>query len=158
MCIMVQKIGDLAKKSKVPRLQGSVSVWSAMEIMDMYETDITAVECERDFAGVFRRGDFDRSVLRQNLNPKETTLYEVMTLNPPSVEVEQSVKEAYEIMLAYQWDHIPVLDARTLCGVVSMRDLGKDVMKSFEETKTENEFITKYIQGGESYAIADYKH
>ena len=156
MCIMSRKIGDIAQNKYVPRLQGSVSVESAMEIMDIHEVDIVAVECENDFAGVFSRGDFNRSVIRQSLNPKETTLYEAMPLNTPFVESQQSVKETYEAMLVYQWEYMPVLEGRRLCGIVSMCDLGKDVIKSFEETRTENEMIKTYIQSGESYAIADY--
>lgn len=158
MCIISQKVGNIAEKTNTPRLQGSASVNTAMEVMDMYETDIVVVECEDDFAGVFSRGDFTRSVIRQNLNPKDTTLYEVMTVNPPSVDPDASVKDTYEAMLAYQWEYMPVLKGRRLCGIVSMKDIGKNVIQSFEEAKTENKMIMSYIQGGESYGIADYEH
>lgn len=157
MCIMSQKIGEIAEKTNIARLQGSVSVDTAMEVMDMYEIDIVAVECEDDFAGVFSRGDFTKSVIRQNLNPKNTTLYEVMALNPPSVEPDASVKETYEAMLAYQWDFMPVLEGRKLCGIVSIKDIGQDVIKSFEEAKIENKIIMNYIRSGESYGMADYE-
>lgn len=156
MCIMSQKISTVAQYSSTPRLQGSVSVSTAMEVMDMYEVDIIAIECEEDFAGVFSRGDFNRNVIRQNLKPDETTLYEVMRLNTPTVDAGQSVKEAYETMLAFQWDHMPVLDGGKLCGIVSMCDLGKDVIKSFEDARAENQLIMNYIQNGESYAMAKY--
>ena len=156
MCLMFQNVKEIAKRANIPRLQGSVSVLSAMEIMDMYEVDILAVECEEDFAGIFTRNDFMRNVIRHNLSPRETTLYEVMTLNPPSVEVGASVKEAYETMLAYQWEYMPVVEGRKLCGIVSMRDLGNDVMKSLEEARNENQMIMNYIQSGESYAMASY--
>lgn len=156
MCIMSQKIRDVAQKTKIPCLQGSMSVSAAIEIMDMYEINIVAVECENDFAGIFSRGDFNRNVIRQNLRPDETTLYEVMSLNAPSVSTEHTVKETYEAMLTCQWEHMPVLEGRKLLGVVSMCDIGKDVIKSFEDTKTENEMIMKYIQCGESYAMANY--
>ncbi len=156
MCIMSQKISSLAKYTSTPRLQGSVSVTTAMDVMDMYEINIIAIECEEDFAGVFSRGDFNRNVIRQNLNPDETTLYEVMRLDTPSVDAEQTVKEAYETMLAFQWDHMPVLEGKKLCGIVSLRDLGKDVIKSFEDAKAENQIIMNYIHSGESYAMAKY--
>ncbi len=158
MCVMFQRIGDVLPANRTPCLQGSVSVTTAMGIMDIYEIDIIGVECEDDFAGVFSRGDFNRSVIRQNLNPDETSLYEAMALNPPHVEVYQSVKETYEAMLAYQWEYMPVLEGNRLRGIVSMRDLGRDVMKSFEDVRNENELIMNYIHGGESYAIANYRN
>lgn len=157
MCIMSQKISDLAQQVRVPRLQGSVNVNTAMEVMDIYEIDVVAVECEDYFAGIFSRSDFTRSVIRQNLNPKETTLYEVMVINPPSVETESSIKETYDAMLAYQMDHMPVLEGRKLVGLVFMKDLGRNIMQSFEETQIANKMIMNYIQGGESYGMADYE-
>ena len=156
MCIMSQKIRTIAHQTNIPRLQGSVSVSTAMEIMDMYEIDLIAVECEHDFAGVFSRGDYTRSVIRQNLRPEDTTLYEVMTLNPPSIESDATIKEAYEAMLSYQWEYMPVLEGHDLCGIIAMKDISKDVLQSFENAKTENEMIMSYIHGGESYGIADY--
>ena len=158
MCITSKKIRTIAEKTKTPRLQGSVSVATAMEVMDIYEVDVIAVECEDDFAGVFGRSDFNCCVIRHHLNPKDTTLYEVMKLNAPTVEAEQSIKETYEAMVAYQSEYMPVLEGRKLCGIVFMRDLGKDVIQSFEEARTENEMIKVYIQSGESYAIAKYNH
>jgi predicted transcriptional regulator len=80
-----------------------------------------------------------------------------MPLNTPSVNSFQSIKETYETMLAYQWEYMPVVDGSLLYGIVSLKDLGKDVMKSFEDAKSENEIMIRYIHGGESYAIADYQ-
>jgi signal-transduction protein with cAMP-binding, CBS, and nucleotidyltransferase domain len=153
---MYQKIGDFSYKSGVLRLQGSVSVFSAIEIMDMYDTDIIAVECENDYAGIFTRQDFTRNVVRQNLNPKYTTLYEVMALETPIVEADATLKDAYDMMLKRKCEYLPVLDGKRLCGVVSMQDLSIDVMKSFEEAQNENEMMVRYIHGGESYGLASY--
>ena len=157
MCITKQKIGDLAQRSHAPCLQGSKSVAIAMEIMAIHNVDIIGVECKDDFAGVFSRDCFTKSVVRQNLVPTETLLYEAMYMNPPTIDANSTVKEAYEAMLSYQWEYMPVLDGNNhLGGIVSLRDLAKEVIHSFEDAKIENEMILNYIQGGESYAIADY--
>lgn len=156
MCITFQKVCDSVKIHNIPRLQGSVSVLTAMEIMDIYEIDLVAVMCEDLFVGIFGQNEFATSVVRQNLNPKSTILYEVITLNPPHLDYDETIKEAYETMLAYQWEYMPVLKDNNLYGIVSMSDLGKDVMKSYEDARTENEMMINYIQGGESYAIATY--
>lgn len=157
MCIMFEKIGVIAEKIKQPRLQGSVTVHMAMEVMDIYEIDIIGVECEDEFAGIFSRKDFERKVVRQNLDSEETTLYEVISLNPPTVMPYMTLKEAYEAMLSYRWDYIPVVLGKKLYGIVSIADLGKNVLESFEETKNEYNLMMNYIQnGGESYAKANY--
>jgi len=153
---MSETIGSIAQKNSQPRLQGSVSAYLAIEVMDIYEIDIIAVECEDNFVGTFSRKDLQTNVIKRNLDPKETTLYEVMTLEPPKARAEMSVKQAYEIMLAYQWNCIPVVEGKQLVGIVSMNDLGKDIMKSFEEARTENEIMMSYLKSGESYIVANY--
>ncbi len=158
MCRMSRKIGEIAANTNIPRLQGSVDVMTAIDVMDLYKTDIVAVECEDSFAGIFTRGDLNRTVIRQNLDPRQTILYEAMTLNPPHVTADMTVKETYDSMIAYQWEYMPVLIGTRLCGIVSMRELGKHVLRSYEEAQEENKMILNYIQSGESYAISNYNH
>jgi len=46
-----------------------------------------------------------------------------MTPDPQSAGPHTSVEEAAEIMLKNGFRHLPVVDGRTVCGVVSLRDL-----------------------------------
>ena len=46
-----------------------------------------------------------------------------MTPDPQSVGPDTAVEEAAEIMLKNGFRHLPVMDGRTVCGVVSLRDL-----------------------------------
>lgn len=153
-----QKIGELAKRAKTPCLQGSVDTFTAIEIMDIYEIDIIGVVCEDNFAGVFSRNDYNKNVIRQRLDPKRTTLYETMTLNAPYVLSDLSIKDTYDAMIAYQWEYMPVVEDQKLCGIVAMKDLGKDIMQLYEDAVSENRMIMNYIQGGESYAMSDYSN
>lgn len=157
MFMIKKPISTLTDTMKKRSLQGSISAFFALEVLDIYEVDIIGVECEDEFVGVFTRSDFERNVIRRNLNPRHTTLYEVITLNPPRVPSDTSVKDTYEAMLAYQWDYMPVVDGNHLCGIVSMNDLGHSVVHSLEEMKTENDTIMDYLHGGESYAMASYR-
>lgn len=156
MCITKQKIGDLAKQAHTPRLQGSKTVAIAIEIMAMHNSALVAIECKDDFVGIFTRDCLTKNVLRQNLVPTETLLYEVMIDDSPAIESDCTVKDAYETMLSCQLEFLPVLEERKLVGIVSIKELAKEVIHSFEEIKIENQMILNYIQGGESYAIANY--
>lgn len=156
MSILSQRIGNLAEKVKTPRLQGSVSVLNAVKLLDAHKSDILGVECEEEFAGIFTRGGYNRMVARQNLEPEETTLYEVMTLNPPYVCHDLSIKETYNAMLAYQWEHMPVLRDARLLGIVSLHDLSQNVLQSFETAEQENEMMLKYIRHGEAYSVSNH--
>ena len=46
-----------------------------------------------------------------------------MTPDPQSASADTSVEEAAGIMLKNGFRHLPVVDGRTVCGVVSLRDL-----------------------------------
>ena len=46
-----------------------------------------------------------------------------MTPDPQSASPDTSVEEAAEIMLKNGFRHLPVVESRTVCGVVSLRDL-----------------------------------
>ena len=46
-----------------------------------------------------------------------------MTPDPQSASPDTSVEEAAEIMLKNGFRHLPVMEGRTVCGVVSLRDL-----------------------------------
>jgi CBS domain-containing protein len=46
-----------------------------------------------------------------------------MTPDPQSARPETSVEEAAQIMLLNGFRHLPVVDGRAVCGVVSLRDL-----------------------------------
>jgi CBS domain-containing protein len=46
-----------------------------------------------------------------------------MSADPQSASPETSADEAAQIMLLNGFRHLPVLDGRDLCGVVSIRDL-----------------------------------
>lgn len=157
MCKMTDRIGSLAQNTPTPRIQGSASVMQAMEEMDLCEANIIAIECEGDFVGIFRRDDLHGRVIRQNLNPMTTTLYEVMTIDPPAIDGYRSVKEVYEHMIRNKLEYIAVVTSRALHGIVSLRGLSTDVIKAYEDVEAENRMILNYMQCGESYGMSRYR-
>jgi len=48
---------------------------------------------------------------------------EWMTADPQSASPETSIEDAAEIMFRNGFRHLPVVDGRMVCGVVSLRDL-----------------------------------
>ena len=68
----------------------------------------------------------ERDVLRAAASGENLVAARVMdwmTPDPQSASADTSVEEAAEIMLRNGFRHLPVVDGRTVCGVVSLRDL-----------------------------------
>jgi CBS domain-containing protein len=68
----------------------------------------------------------ERDVLRAAASGQDLSASLVsawMTPDPQSAHPDTTVEEATQIMLLNGFRHLPVADGRTVCGVVSLRDL-----------------------------------
>jgi CBS domain-containing protein len=68
----------------------------------------------------------ERDVLRAAASGEDLSASMVsawMTPDPQSASPDTSVEDAAQIMLLHGFRHLPVVEGRTVCGVVSLRDL-----------------------------------
>ena len=68
----------------------------------------------------------ERDVLRAAASGEDLSVSHVsawMSKDPQAATPDMSAEEAAQIMLLNGFRHLPVLDGRTVCGVVSIRDL-----------------------------------
>ena len=68
----------------------------------------------------------ERDVLRAAASGEDLSVSQVsawMSKDPQAASPDMSAEEASQIMLLNGFRHLPVLDGRTVCGVVSIRDL-----------------------------------
>ena len=151
MSDVYSKIGTIIGNQYTPRLQGSTTTAEALEIMDEYEITAIGVECECDFIGVFTRTDFEKQVLRWNLHPGETTLYEVITFNPPYVTPDLSVKEVYNAMLAYQVKAMPIVSGKTLIGIADLDILRNHINESRNNILEDNVTTLKHFGSDKTF-------
>src|SRR5215472_11627878 len=76
----------------------------------------------RFLAGIITERDVLRSAASGE-DLREAQVADWMTPDPQSVSPDTSVEEAADIMLKHGFRHLPVVEGRTVCGVVSLRDL-----------------------------------
>ena len=76
----------------------------------------------RFLAGIITERDVLRSAASGE-DLREARVSDWMTPDPQSVSPDTSVEEAADIMLKHGFRHLPVVEGRTVCGVVSLRDL-----------------------------------
>jgi len=68
----------------------------------------------------------ERDILRAAASGEDlsaSVVSEWMTPDPQSASPDTSVEDAAQIMLLNGFRHLPVVDGRKVCGVVSLRDL-----------------------------------
>jgi CBS domain-containing protein len=72
--------------------------------------------------GIFTERDVVFRVVALGLDPKETLLREVMTVNPKTLGPTQSYGHALIIMQENGFRHIPVVDEGQVIGIISSRN------------------------------------
>lgn len=74
--------------------------------------------------GIFTERDIVRA-LSQDFDAPSHPVSQWMTRDPVTVDPGVTVDEALERMLAGGFRHLPIMEAGTLVGIVSMRDLSR---------------------------------
>lgn len=73
--------------------------------------------------GIFTERDLLRRVVAANLDPRATTVAQVMTPDVRTVSAQATVEEALRLMVVHRYRHLVVQDGAGPIGLVSIRDL-----------------------------------
>jgi CBS domain-containing protein len=111
-------------KRHVLSLPPHASVWDGACAMTRANCgSVLVMEPPDRLKGIVTERDLMTRVLARALDPKQTTLAQVMTPNPQCVPPETRVSDAVLIMLERGFRHLPIVGAdRKILGVFSIRD------------------------------------
>jgi len=114
-------------------LPASASVAEAAAVMAEREVGAVLVMTEDGLvAGIFSERDLLVRVVAGGLDPKATTLSLVMTRDVKFVTPGTSSEAALALMHLHRFRHLLVIDGPRVHGLVSMRDLVLQMIKSGE--------------------------
>lgn len=117
------------------------TVFEALELM--VESNIGALlvlDHQGEFVGIFTERDYARKgILRGNLS-KETLVSEIMTEDPVTVTMDNTIEDCMQLMTHKYLRHLPVIDRGKLAGVISIGD------------------VVKYIIGEQRFIIENLEH
>jgi CBS domain-containing protein len=122
-----------------------VSVYDAMEMMAEKNVGALLVMKEQKIVGIASERDFVRKVELQNKSSRETAMSEIMTSDVISIQANEPLEECMEKMIERNIRHLPVYDGEKLLGLISVRDVLKEVI---EVQKSLIAQLERYITGG----------
>ncbi|HZP61950.1 MAG TPA: CBS domain-containing protein [Terriglobales bacterium] len=127
-------IYDLVKDRRVYSIDADATVLEAARFM--MEHNIGALPVLRDgqLVGIFSERDIMNRVVAVGRMPGTTQISEVMTANPKSVNVDETVDNSLFLMREFGFRHLPITDGKQLKGLVSLRDL---LLKYFSQKEAE---------------------
>lgn len=139
----VQNIID-TKGSDVWGINADASVFEALEFMADRNVGALIVEREGKFIGIVSERDYARKIILMSKVSKETPVSAIMTPNPVTVGLSESVSNCMQIMTNRRFRHLPVLHEGDLVGLISIGDVVRAVIddQAFLIDQLEN-YITR---------------
>jgi len=139
----VKKIID--QKSKTIYSVRSIDpVENVLKIMRDFRVRAVLVLDDSELKGIVSQGDCAIKVLLPNNNASEVLVSTIMTPNPLTVKLSNSVEECMAIMVHKHIRHLPVLEGNKVVGVISVGDLVKNII---ELQGNQIKFLETYIKG-----------
>lgn len=84
--------------------------------------------------GIFTERDVLVRIVASGLDPRTTRVGDVMTRDPVMIRSDETVADAMRIITDHRCRHLPVLDERGLCGLISIGDLTSWVVSDQQRT------------------------
>ena len=114
---------DVVKDRRVYSIDAEKSVLEAARFM--MEHNIGALPVLRDgkLAGIFSERDVMNRVVAVGRTPGTTRVAEVMTVNPRTVDADESLEDCLFLMKEFNFRHVLVVSEGELRGLVSLRDI-----------------------------------
>lgn len=89
--------------------------------------------------GIVTERDLTRRVLARALDAEKTSIADIMTRDPDTLNPGDSAVDALELMRTRHYRHLPVVEDGKVIGMVSIRDLYAAVKLKLEESIRQTE-------------------
>ena len=136
---MIRKKGD-----EVYTIAPEASVFEALETMAKHNIGALLVMSESDMVGILSERDCIRKVELMGRSSKETRIQDIMTSDVITVDCSQPLEECMSLMIERNIRHLPVYDGSELMGLLSVRDVLREVI---EVQQTMLSQLERYITG-----------
>jgi len=119
----MESIYELVKDRRVYSTTAESTVLEAARSMMEHNIGALPVMRDGDLVGIVSERDIMNRVVAIGRMPGTTIVSEIMTPNPKSIHVSESVENGLFLMREFGFRHLPITDGRELKGLVSLRDL-----------------------------------
>ena len=115
-------------KSPLLSIPPTATVYDALDVMARHDVGALVVLDEGRLAGMFSERDYARKVILQGKTSKHLAVSEIMTPRVLCVGPDDSVEACMALMTDGRVRHLPVVDAGSVVGVVSIGDVVKTLL------------------------------
>jgi len=140
-------VRDMIRKKggEVFKITPEESVLEAMKVMARHNTGAVLVMEGADVRGILSERDCVRKMDLVGKMAKDTKVSEIMTSKVIHIEADRELEECMTLMINKNIRHLPVYDSNTLMGLISVRDVLREVVEVQKSMIAE---LEHYITGG----------
>lgn len=139
----VKKIIDQKSKT-IFSVRTTDPVEDVLKIMRDFRVRAVLVIDDGELKGIVSQGDCAIKVLLLHNKASEVAVSTIMTPNPLTVKLSNTLDECMAIMVHKHIRHLPVLEGNKVVGVVSVGDMVKNII---ELQGNQIKFLETYIKG-----------
>jgi len=132
------------KQVKIIAVPENISVLDALKVMTEKNISAVLVMENEKLSGIFTERDYARKIILQGKSSKDTPIKEVMTANPITITLSDSIDYCMELMTEKHIRHLPVAVNREVKGMISIGDLVKFIIADQKQTISQ---LESYISG-----------
>jgi CBS domain-containing protein len=121
------------------------TVYDALALMAKHNVGALLVMNGKEMVGIVSERDCVRKVDLKGKAARDTKISEIMTSNVITVNCDQPLEECEALMMEKSIRHLPVYDGDELMGLLSVRDVMREMI---EMQKTMLSELERYITGG----------
>jgi|SRR6266498_572229 len=121
------------------------TVLDALKMMAEHNIGALLITSEGDMVGILSERDCIRKVELLGRSAQDTQIREIMTSQVVTVDCSQPLEECMTLMIEKNIRHLPVFDDGELVGLLSVRDVLKEVIEVQQLMLSQ---LERYITGG----------
>lgn len=134
---MWQNVGDIMV-TLVAQAQRGMSVTEIARIMAEKAISCVVITENDAVVGILTEKDLFRKVVALGKDPAKTLVDEIMTSAIISVPPSCSIYNAAKLIEEKKFRHLPVMDGKVLCGIVTQSDIFRAVRRKLEDEEGRN--------------------
>jgi CBS domain-containing protein len=140
-------VRDMIRKKgyQVFSIAPEATVLDALSMMAEHNIGALLVMSEGEMVGIVSERDCVRKVDLMGKNANETRIKDIMTSNVITMEASHPLEECMSLMIEKNFRHMPVCEGKELLGILSVRDVLKEVIEVQQLMLSE---LERYITGG----------
>ena len=140
-------VRDMIRKKgyEVFTITPEATVFEALNVMAKHNIGALLVMTEGEIRGIVSERDCIRKVEVMGRNVRDTQISQIMTSDVITVEADQPLEDCMEVMIDKNIRHLPVCEGKKLLGVVSVRDVLREMIEVQQMMLSQ---LERYITGG----------